>query len=358
MKTNRTLRLGWILLILTMASFSAVGSTFAKYISSDGASDSARAAKFGVVATVSGDLFGPAYSGPTANTIVSTGDASVTVQSVNRTDLLVAPGTKGGTLTISLRGTPETNTRITLDHVKGSDGKPYAVVSPFLKGGRTYFSLVSPYDGTITVEDRATMYNGDGYLNGTAANRNRKSIDRVAVSADYYPIIWKVSINGAAATEYTGANAVENAWGAVQTAINGSVSTPNVPISQTVTVTWEWPFAGENEYQSKCDTVLGKFANIANTSVNDDWRNAFLITYKNDTYNNADRKGGVVFGRDKYRSPDHTRDQKFYCGYSGTDMGATIQSGLNKNVSTVNLCALDLVVSAAFDVALTIEQVD
>ena len=61
MKKNRMMRLASVLLVLTLLSTSVISGTFAKYVTSDQASDTARVAKFGVVVSASGSLFGTDY---------------------------------------------------------------------------------------------------------------------------------------------------------------------------------------------------------------------------------------------------------------------------------------------------------
>ena len=65
MKKNKMMRLASVLLVLTLLSTSVISGTFAKYITTDSANDSARVAKWGVVASVKGDLFGQTYAAAT-----------------------------------------------------------------------------------------------------------------------------------------------------------------------------------------------------------------------------------------------------------------------------------------------------
>ena len=359
MKTNKALRLAAILLILTLVSFSGIGSAYAKYISSDSARDTARVAKFGVVASVYGDLFDPAYSGPAANKIVSYSDTSATVKAVQQADL-IAPGTKGGTLTISLKGTPETGTSITLDHVKGSYNKPYAVVSPYLKA-HTYCVPVV-YDGTATAEDYGSFCDSQGITltsMPSAGTTVYKPLELVTVTADYYPLVWKVSVNGGTVQSYTGATAVTNAWNAIQSAANSALAsnTPNTAINFTATVTWEWPFAGDNEYQSKCDTILGEIS-AGYPNVNSDYRKSKVYCFISSNRTSGNRKGQVWYNlKDIPFSSDNTADQKLLAAFSGSGAGGSIAAKSAQQVSGKGT-ALDAVLSAAFDVSLTIAQTD
>ena len=68
MKKNKTMRAAGGLLIATMLTSSIVSGTYAKYVTTDSATDTARVAKFGVTVTASGSLFDKTYLAGTANT--------------------------------------------------------------------------------------------------------------------------------------------------------------------------------------------------------------------------------------------------------------------------------------------------
>ena len=102
MKKNTMMRLASALLVLVLLTTCAISGTFAKYVTSADAEDSARVAKFGVVLTVTNDdkLFSDTYES----------ENGVTVQSVVPDDL-VAPGTSSEEIeantTFAIAGTPE-----------------------------------------------------------------------------------------------------------------------------------------------------------------------------------------------------------------------------------------------------------
>jgi len=108
MRKNRMMRLASALLILTMVTTCAISGTFAKYVTSDTATDSARVAKWGVTIDVFGDvediatetIFGEKY-----DNAVSAGGVKV-VSSETGKDVL-APGTEGTLATVTIAGTPE-----------------------------------------------------------------------------------------------------------------------------------------------------------------------------------------------------------------------------------------------------------
>ena len=94
------MRLAMALVLLVLVTTSAVGGTFAKYVTTDSATDTARVAKFGVDIVAAGEnAFVKEYAANDAlytagNTVVSDVD-------------VVAPGTKGTLATVNVSGTPE-----------------------------------------------------------------------------------------------------------------------------------------------------------------------------------------------------------------------------------------------------------
>ena len=100
MKKNRMMRLASILLVCVLLSTSVISGTFAKYVTTDSASDTARVAKWGVEVTATGSTaFATKYNDAAdenGTKVVSSGEAKV-----------VAPGTNGALASISIKGTPE-----------------------------------------------------------------------------------------------------------------------------------------------------------------------------------------------------------------------------------------------------------
>ena len=104
MKKNMMMRLASVLLIAVLMSTCAISGTFAKYVTSEQGSDTARVAKFGV--TVEADSFGMFKTDykTDSKTATFTGDYSV---SSSDGDKLLAPGTSGSFADIAITGTPE-----------------------------------------------------------------------------------------------------------------------------------------------------------------------------------------------------------------------------------------------------------
>jgi len=98
MKKNSTMRVAALLMTLTLVTTCFVGATFAKYVTTADATDSARVAKWGVNVTAEGnDAFAIQYDD-------ETGDNGTQVKSTVK---VVAPGTKGDLAAITIEGTPE-----------------------------------------------------------------------------------------------------------------------------------------------------------------------------------------------------------------------------------------------------------
>lgn len=105
MKKNMMLRTASVLLIAVLMSTCAISGTFAKYVTTDSGSDTARVAKFGVV--VEADSFGMFKTDyDTTDTLKFSGAYSVSAATGDRDDLL-APGTSGSFADIAITGTPE-----------------------------------------------------------------------------------------------------------------------------------------------------------------------------------------------------------------------------------------------------------
>lgn len=106
MKKNIAMRVAAILFILTMISTCAFSTTFAKYVTSDEAKDTARVAKWGVEVSVEGqDAFAETYNDKYEST--GTKVVSVGAKEAATDDSVLAPGTNGTLTTVTITGTPE-----------------------------------------------------------------------------------------------------------------------------------------------------------------------------------------------------------------------------------------------------------
>ena len=120
MKKNKMMRLASGLLVAVLLTSSVVSGTFAKYVTTGTAGDTARVAKWGVKINATGltDTFSETY------------DTTVAVGTSNVMDL-IAPGTDGELTDIKLSGTPEVSVRVyynaTFDLVGFNDYCPIVI---------------------------------------------------------------------------------------------------------------------------------------------------------------------------------------------------------------------------------------
>lgn len=109
MRENKALRAAGVLFLATMFSTCVVSGTYAKYTAVAPGVNEARVAKFGVVAKISGSLYGDAYK----DEIVNYDDESATVQVASQGDGAVAPGTENnGDFAFGISGKPEVDVKV------------------------------------------------------------------------------------------------------------------------------------------------------------------------------------------------------------------------------------------------------
>lgn len=97
---NRLMKLASFLLAAVVLTTCAISGTFAKYVTTGGSSDSARVAKWGVVITANGATFATSYDDTNDVKTVLSAEANLDVN-------VVAPGTSGELVEVTLTGTPE-----------------------------------------------------------------------------------------------------------------------------------------------------------------------------------------------------------------------------------------------------------
>lgn len=123
MKRNFMMRLASCILIAVILTTCITFRTYAKYVTSDSANDSARVAKWGVNIVVSGSLFSNAYLDKNKGNIPSSSwstnyvnDHITVATSTDGEENIIAPGTKSDTgLSIFISGKPEVATKITVE---------------------------------------------------------------------------------------------------------------------------------------------------------------------------------------------------------------------------------------------------
>lgn len=133
MKKNKMMRVASILLVAVLLTTSIISGTFAKYVTSGEASDSARVAKFGVTVTATGNLFSENYkrvndgntpgTAETNHSLETEGQNGFTMTVESTNGDVVAPGTKseGTGLTFGVSGTPEVDVNVKLDFTAVKD---------------------------------------------------------------------------------------------------------------------------------------------------------------------------------------------------------------------------------------------
>ena len=209
MKKNRMMRLASGLLVAVLATTSMISGTYAKYVTSGEATDSARVAKWGVTVTANGETFAKEYAKDDVSFVL---DANTVVS----TEKVVAPGTKGDMVSMQLSGTPEVASRV-------SYVADVAISSNWIAGGNFYFPIIITINGT--------QYSADG--TGCA--------DAAAFEAYLEAKIAEYSCDYEAGIDLS------------------TVGTDSLAIS------WEWPFSTSDANDVK-DTELGNQAVVGNAA--------------------------------------------------------------------------------------------
>lgn len=234
MKKNKMMRLASGLLVAVLITTSTISGTFAKYVTSDSASDTARVAKFGVTVTATGNLFDKNYKD--APTTTETEMSVVSSDSQN----LVAPGTKSpeNGLKFAITGKPEVDVKIDVS-VKGVDVQGNEIDTP-----KDVFLAVGTYQDKTTQDENDTF----------------------TTTAVYNPIkytLWKngKEVNGVKdVTLETLVNAIEN-LGVSEVDANTDLADATNGGFGEFNITWEWDFDDEGRgTYDKEDTLLGCLA--------------------------------------------------------------------------------------------------
>lgn len=195
MRKNKMMRAASVLLVAVMLTTCAISGTFAKYTTSATGSDTARVAKWGVTITANGSTFAKEYD--------KNGDTEIK-SVVSTTDKVLAPGTKGEMVQMTISGTPEVAVTVTYE--------ASVTVSGWVgNDSSTYYCPLEVKIGNDTLK-------GSDYNDGTEfANAIKGKID--AYTASY--------------------NAGDD------------LSTNN---TSAPSVSWEWKFEGNDDAK---DTYLG-----------------------------------------------------------------------------------------------------
>lgn len=253
MKNKKSWKVASLLVALCLLTTCVVGTTLAKYTTTNNAADTARVAKWGVTVSASGTLFGKNY-GKNTSTVAS--DSIIAAEThadinVKGTDKVVAPGTKNDVgLKLSVTGTPEVTVKLTAEGTAVSD--------VFLAAGE--YGVMVKAEGVNAATDISGYYTleAETYtLNGTTAYDGTKTYyqltDSVTVAAAYYPIQWTVD----GVDELNGKN-LEEITTALVAKYNNKEFAAGTDLSQglTVTLKWAWTYHVDDE-KDKADTILG-----------------------------------------------------------------------------------------------------
>ena len=208
MKKNKMMRIASVLLVAVLLTTCAISGTFAKYTTGADADDTARVAKWGVTATVTGGAFAKTYDADDQDT-----ELDVTVSS-SIEDKLVAPGTEGTFAGVALTGTPEVAVEI---------------------------------KKTATITVKGWMIDDDK--------------DTQTAEVFYCPLVFVINGSTIDGATYTSAAALQTALKTAIEAANGEYA-PNTNLANITGMngnyTWSWDFdnngAGTNDAK---DTILG-----------------------------------------------------------------------------------------------------
>ena len=221
------MRLASGLLVAVLITTSTISGTYAKYVTEDSATDSARVAKFGVVVTAEGSLFAETYIDEPDET------DGITVQSVgalndptNATvDNVVAPGTKNEDgMTFTITGQPEVDVKVSV---------------------------------VVSEESKDVFLAAGTYADMTTGNPE----DTFKVDETYYPVKFTLA-NGAGKVLKEGTIADIKSYFADISKVydaNKDLTTIAADVDGTYTLTWEWLFHVDAA-TDKMDTLLGDMA--------------------------------------------------------------------------------------------------
>lgn len=281
MKKNLMIKVAAMMLILALASTCMIGTTFAKYVTADKASDTARVAKWGITVSTSGTLFGEAY----ANDIVTNAGNELKVQTSSAAgmgDKIVAPGTKNDVgFQVSINGDPEVAYEVAAGYAEKTIEDIYLAVGTYgvmvkATGLNEGTNLKGLYKQNPT--GTFTEVVSDDYWVAADGTEYYALHDAIEVTQKYFPVQWEVVANGGTTIE--GGALVELPEilttsdltviaETIKTNIDALEGKANTAINASYTLTWKWEYNVDAATDKK-DTILGNLiANTANVVVLD-----------------------------------------------------------------------------------------
>ena len=278
MRKNKMMRLASGLLVAVLLTTSTISGTFAKYVTSDSASDTARVAKWGVTVMASGNLFGTDYESNSADTNKDSIVAATSVNVSSTDGNIVAPGTRNFEgFKIAINGTPEVAYTITAT----DNGK--TIEDIFLLTGK-YGVMVKATGLNAATTDLTGYYTLDttnniyipvsgAYVSGTPYYELH---DEVTLTSDYYPINWSVANTGNATAITATDKNLNTISSEIKAGIVAGTHNAKSDSAASYTLTWEWPIEKNNQ----ADTILGNLmvGTIENAEVV--WFDASNSSYK------------------------------------------------------------------------------
>ena len=256
MKKNRMMRLASGLLVAVLATTSMISGTYAKYVTTTSATDTARVAKWGVTVAATKNLFDETYVKDDEEAVFE-GDFSV---DENDDVNVVAPGTKGS-MYFSIDGMPEVAVDVEVNFEAVEDA----------------LSMITLPEGTYVDYTEATYATEDNtetdYDDTTVAAYN----ETFTLDENYYPILWtlkKSDENVASIEAWKDVDAVENMeevnLDTVRDYFNNLSAQykPNTNLNEVFgyyELSWEWPFESGHD---EADTYLGNVIADAPADIN------------------------------------------------------------------------------------------
>lgn len=280
MKKTRILA---FLVTICMATTAFLGGTIAKYSTTEDIEDTATVAKWGIQLKMSGSLFGKAYVANSNNdanlrdtaTVYDSNNDTVTV---NASANVVAPGTKGGTIDLSLFGKADVDASISVgstvadENVKTNDvflAKGTYAVMVKVENVDSYDFAALKADHALYTLSNSTYSPAASYVTGTTTYYYADSIATVTENDGYYPVVYTLTNNNDLndTHEFTKVSALVSA---IQTAFdNGQIiqASQDTDKDYDYSVSWAWDFDVTDDATDPADTILGYLAyNVNNTT--------------------------------------------------------------------------------------------
>lgn len=326
MKTKSIYRLAYGLFVAVLLTSSIVSNTFAKYVTSNTANDTARVAKWGVVIEHSGSLFSNAYleqangNTPTVwSSDYKNNGKTITVSTATSSEEnIIAPGTKSSDegLKFKISGKPEVATKIeftadednediflnhgsygymntVLTHEDYSslpseeiDSKIQKLINLANSGKDIYESYDTFFYAPIT---EVSEYNFRNALNNESDLFTFDELFKYSNDYDFSPYCpIKYKFNNESCKN------VSELKTKVENYLNGSnygIYPANTNLesigsnSGNINITWSWDYSSSNGNNDVFDTFLGDL--IAKDSIESNFVYGFETVYYNTSYENG-----------------------------------------------------------------------